>query len=56
MIYYIQTEINYRWFNRSQGQNERLVRIRARQFAEQDKSKRVRVIDENGNLIDLITN
>ena len=54
MIYYIQTEINYRWFNRSQGQNERIVRIRAKQFAHMDKSKRVRVVDENNRIIDLI--
>ena len=55
MRYYIQVEINYRWHNKSFGQNERLVRIRARQFAEMDKSKRFRVVDENKNLIDLIT-
>ena len=54
MKYFIQTEINYRWHNRSQGQNERIVRIRAKQFAELDKSKRVRVVDENNRIIDLI--
>ena len=54
MTYFIQVEINYRWYNRSQGQNERIVRIRAKQFAELDKSKRVRVVDENNRIIDLI--
>ena len=54
MTYFIQVEINYRWHNRSQGQNERIVRIRAKQFAEMDKSKRVRVVDENNKIIDLI--
>ena len=54
MTYFIQVEINYRWHNRSQGQNERIVRIRAKQFAELDKSKRVRVVDENNRIIDLI--
>ena len=54
MKYFIQTEINYRWHNRSQGENERIVRIRAKQFAEQDKNKRHRVIDENNKIIDLI--
>ena len=55
MKYYIQVEINYRWHNRSQGQNERLTRIRAKQFAQQDQGKRYRVVDENENLIDLIS-
>ena len=55
MTYFIQVEINYRWHNRSQGHNERLVRIRAKQFAQMDKGKRYRVVDENENLIDLIT-
>mgnify|MGYP001210907901 CR=1 FL=1 len=54
MKYFIQTEINYRWHNKSQGQNERLVIIRAKKFAELDKSKRVRVVDENNRIIDLI--
>ena len=54
MIYFIQCEINHRWFNRSQGQNERIVRIRAKQFAQQDDGKRYRVVDANENLIDLI--
>ena len=54
MKYFIQVEINYRWHNRSQGQNERIARIRAKQFAEMDKSKRVRVVDENNKIIDLI--
>ena len=54
MKYFIQTEITYRWHNKSQGQNESLVRIRAKQFAELDKSKRVRVVDENNRIIDLI--
>tara|TARA_B100000575_G_C22595988_1_gene373464 strand:- start:88 stop:255 length:168 start_codon:yes stop_codon:yes gene_type:complete len=53
MKYFIQVEINYRWHNKSQGQNERLVRIRAKQFAAMDKSKRVRVVDENNTIIDL---
>ena len=55
MTYFIQCEINHRWFNKSQGQNERIVRIRAKQYAQQDRNKRYRVVDENGNLIDLIT-
>ena len=55
MTYFIQCEINHRWFNRSQGQNERIVRIRAKQFAQQDDGKRYRVVDENENLIDLIS-
>ena len=50
MTYFIQCEINYRWFNRSQGQNERIVRIRAKQFAQKDQ-RRYRVIDENLSLI-----
>ena len=54
MIYFIQCEINHRWFTRSQGQNERIVRIRAKQFAQKDQ-RRYRVIDENENLIDLIS-
>ena len=54
MTYFIQCEINHRWFTRSQGQNERIVRIRAKQFAQQDQ-RRYRVIDENDNLIDLIS-
>ena len=54
MKYYIQVEINYRWHNRSLGQNERIVRIRAKQFADMDKSKRVRVVDKNNRIIDLI--
>ena len=54
MKFFIQTEINHRWYTKSQGQNERIVRIRAKQFAQQDH-RRYRVIDENENLIDLIT-
>ena len=54
MTYFIQVEINYRWHNRSQGHNERLVRIRAKQFAQMDKGKRYRVVDENNRVIDLI--
>tara|TARA_B100000424_G_scaffold14443_1_gene10595 strand:+ start:75 stop:242 length:168 start_codon:yes stop_codon:yes gene_type:complete len=55
MKYFIQTEINHRWYNKSQGQNERLTRIRAKQFALLDHGKRYRVVDENENLIDLIS-
>tara|TARA_B100000424_G_scaffold260124_1_gene243657 strand:- start:274 stop:441 length:168 start_codon:yes stop_codon:yes gene_type:complete len=55
MTYFIQCEINHRWYNKSQGQNERLTRIRAKQFALLDQGKRYRVVDENENLIDLIT-
>ena len=54
MKYFIQVEINYRWHNRSQGKNERIVKIRAKQFADMDKSKRVRVVDKNNIIIDLI--
>ena len=55
MTYFIQCEINHRWFNKSQGQNERLTRIRAKQFALLDQGKRYRVVDEFENLVDLIT-
>ena len=55
MTYFIQCEINHRWFNKSQGQNERIVRIRAKQYAQQDRNRRYRVVAETGNLIDLIT-
>ena len=55
MKYFIQSEINHKWYTKSQGQNERIVRIRAKQFAQQDDGKRYRVIDENENLVDLIT-
>ena len=54
MTYLIQCEINHRWFTRAQGQNLRIVRIRAKQFAQKDK-RRYRVIDGNDNLIDLIS-
>ena len=54
MKFLIQTEINHRWYTKSQGQNERIVRIRAKQFAQQDH-RRYRVIDENENLVDLIS-
>ena len=55
MKYLIQVEINHRWYTRSQGQNnERLVRIRAKQFADNERDKRWRIVDESGSLIDLI--
>ena len=54
MKFFIQVEINHHWINRSSGTNERITRIRAKQYANNDKGKRYRVIDDNGSLVDLI--